>query len=351
MRFIDEACIEVRGGRGGHGCVSFRREKYVPRGGPDGGDGGHGGDVVLVADPNRSTLLDQRYHRVYSAPNGQNGGPRDRTGASASDLVVPIPPGTIVRLVRRVGPGGGEGEVIADLDTPGERFVAARGGRGGRGNARFATAARQAPRRAEDGRPGADLTLSLELKLLADVGLVGLPNAGKSTLIRRMSASRARVADYPFTTLVPNLGVVSCRGGRSFVVADVPGLIEGAAEGAGLGHRFLRHVERAGLLVHLVSVDADPDPETAWQVIENELRAFSPALAAKPRLTVLSKADLLSDEQAVAERCAAFPAEAGPVIAVSGVTGAGVPRLVDALSRRVFDADEPDGRPPEPQLR
>ena len=344
MRFIDEARIEVRAGRGGHGCVSFRREKYVPRGGPDGGTGGRGGDVVFWADPNRSTLLDQRYNKIYLAPNGVNGGPRDRTGACGEPLVIAVPPGTIIRDEE-------DGSVVHDLDQPDERFVVATGGQGGRGNARFRSATRQAPNKAQDGRPGEERVLTLELKLLADVGLVGLPNAGKSTLIRHISASQARVADYPFTTLVPNLGVVSCSDRRSFVVADVPGLIEGAAAGAGLGHQFLRHVERANLLVHLVAVDADPDPATAWTTIEAELQAFSPELAAKPRLTVLAKCDLLPDAAAIAEITAALPAEAGDVLAVSGVSGAGTDALVSLLTDHVFRTDEPDGPPPEPEVR
>lgn len=343
VRFIDEASIEVRAGRGGHGCASFRREKYVPRGGPDGGDGGAGGDVVLVTDPNKSTLLDQRYRRIYKAERGLNGDSANRTGASGAPLVIPVPPGTLVRVEP-------DGETVADLSEPGQRWVAASGGRGGRGNARFASATRQAPTTAEDGRPGEERTLYLELKLLADVGLVGLPNAGKSTLIRKVSASRARVADYPFTTLEPNLGVVSVPDGRTFVVADVPGLIEGAAGGAGLGHQFLRHVERARVLVHLVALGGELEPAVAWQTIESELAAYSPEVARKPRVTVLSKIDLLPDEAAIAAACAALPAEAQPVHSISAVTGAGVSELVRLLAARALPpvGADADGRPDEP---
>jgi len=344
MKFIDEARIEVRGGRGGHGCVSFRREKYVPRGGPDGGDGGNGGDVVLVADPNKATLLDQRYRRSYQAENGTDGAGANRTGARGQDLVVPVPAGTLVRH-------DPDGEPVADLSEPGQRFVVAAGGRGGHGNARFATSTRQAPKFAREGRPGEEHTLYLELKLLADVGIVGLPNAGKSTLIRRISASQARVADYPFTTLEPNLGVVSASDGRTFVVADVPGLIEGASQGAGLGHQFLRHVERARVLVHLVALAGEQEPATAWGVIERELRAYSPEVAAKPRLTVLSKMDVLPDEDAVAAALAALPPEAQPALAISAVTGAGVPELVRRLAEWVLTppGQADDGEPEEPQ--
>jgi GTP-binding protein len=343
MKFIDEARIEVRGGRGGHGCVSFRREKYVPRGGPDGGDGGDGGSVVLVADPNKGTLLDQRYQRLYRAENGRDGASANRTGARGVDLVIPVPTGTLVRYEP-------DGEPVADLSEPGQIFVVAAGGRGGHGNARFTSSTRQAPKFARDGRPGEEHTVHLELKLLADVGIVGLPNAGKSTLIRRISASQARVADYPFTTLAPNLGVVSASDGRTFVVADVPGLIEGAATGAGLGHQFLRHVERARVLVHLVALGGEQEPAQAWRVIEDELRAYSPAVAAKPRLTVLAKIDVLPDDAAVAAALATLPPEAGPAVAISAVTGAGVSELVRRMAALVLaPAEQAEERPPEPQ--
>lgn len=340
MRFIDEARIEVKAGRGGNGCVSFRREKYIPRGGPDGGDGGRGGDVVLVADAGRTTLLDQRYRHTYRAESGRPGFTRNKTGLSGEDLVVPVPVGTVVRHAP-------DGPVVADLATPGARYVAACGGSPGHGNAHFATASRQAPDRAQEGRAGEEYTLWLELKLLADVGIVGLPNAGKSTLIRRLSASQARVADYPFTTLQPNLGVVRA-GDRSFVVADVPGLIEGAATGAGLGHQFLRHVERTRLLVHLVAVGPETDIAHDYAVIEGELTAYSAELAGKPRLVVLSKADLLPDEAAIAEARAQLPAALGPVLAISCATGAGMDELHRALIARVLAVMPPAGPPPEP---
>lgn len=345
MRFIDEATIDVQAGRGGHGCVSFLREKFRPHGGPDGGDGGDGGDVVLVADPNQGTLIDQRYRKRYQAKNGTNGLGKDKTGARGESLEVMVPVGTLVRL-------DDDDEIVADLDHPGARFIVAKGGSGGRGNARYTSATRQAPKKAQDGLPGEEHRVRLELKLLADVGLIGLPNAGKSTLIRRISASQAKVASYPFTTLVPNLGVVGWRDGRSYVVADVPGLIEGAADGAGLGHQFLRHVERARVLVHLVAVEPGRDPVEDFQLIESELQRYSPEVAAKPRITVLSKLDLLADPAEVESSRAALAEVAGEALAISGVSGAGVDALKDAMGRAVFSlaAHADDGVPLEPSL-
>ncbi|MEC9071426.1 MAG: GTPase ObgE, partial [Myxococcota bacterium] len=288
MRFIDEATIEVVAGRGGPGIVSFRRESHVARGGPDGGDGGRGGDVVAWADPGTTTLLDHRYRHIYNAESGTSGGPAGRTGRSAPDLVLPLPTGTIITDAET-------GEVLADLVEPDQRIVVATGGRGGQGNARFSTATRRAPRFAQDGEEGETRTLELSLKLMADIGLVGLPNAGKSTFIRKVTRSQARVADYPFTTLVPNLGVARVDE-RTVVVADIPGLIEGAHEGQGLGDRFLKHVERTRVLIHLLSLSPDSmDPLDAFRTVNQELAAHAEDLAERPQVVVLNKVDLVDD--------------------------------------------------------
>jgi GTP-binding protein len=285
---IDLARIHSIAGKGGDGCVSFRREKYVPKGGPDGGDGGHGGSVALEVDPHVRTLLDCREQPRYRADSGRAGSGNNRTGKDGDDIVIKVPPGTVVKDAE-------SGAVLADLVSPGERWLAARGGRGGRGNARFATATHQAPRRADPGEPGEERWLELELKLIADVGLVGLPNAGKSTLLSRISRARPRIADYPFTTLEPNLGIVSRDAERQFVVADLPGLIEGAHQGKGLGLEFLRHVERTRVLVFLMDVTR-PSPADDLRLLENELTRYSAALAEKPRMVTLTKADLLPPE-------------------------------------------------------
>ena len=320
--FVDEATIQVSGGDGGNGCLSFRREKYVPRGGPDGGDGGPGGSVVLEADPGMSTLLPFRYRRHFRAERGRHGEGANRTGRSGAELVVRVPIGTLVL--------DGDGlSRLADLDAPGARFLAAQGGRGGRGNARFATSTNQTPTRHEPGGAGEQLTLRLELKLLADVGLVGLPNAGKSTLISRISAAHPKIADYPFTTLEPHLGVVDRGSFRSFVVADIPGLIEGAHSGAGLGLRFLRHVERCTLLLHLVDgTGAMADPLQALDTVDRELAAYGEELAAKPQIVVLTKADAIQAPDTVPrlrERAQALGRE---LLVVSAVSGEGLPELV-----------------------
>ena len=266
VRFIDEAKIYVRSGRGGRGCVSFRREKFVPRGGPDGGDGGNGGDVILVAQRNVSSLLDHRYRQHYIAQNGEHGKGKNQHGKNAPPLIVPVPVGTVVKDFYT-------GEILGDMVEEGQTLVVARGGRGGRGNARFATSTNQAPRYAEPGEEGEERTLLLELKLLADVGIVGFPNAGKSTLISRISAARPKIADYPFTTIVPNLGVVRYNEGKTFVVADIPGLIKGAHEGAGLGIRFLKHIERTRLLIHLLDLSplTGRNPIEDYHVLNEEL--------------------------------------------------------------------------------
>ena len=331
MKFVDEVTITVRSGAGGAGAVSFRREAYVPRGGPDGGDGGRGGDVILGADAGKSTLLDLQYQQRYSAADGERGKGGEAAGRGAPDLVVHVPVGTLVRHPD-------DGAVLADLDTPGARWVAARGGRGGKGNAHFKSSVRQAPRFAQPGEPGEERRLRLELRLLADVGLVGFPNAGKSTLIAAVSAARPKIADYPFTTLVPHLGVVRVGADRSFVVADIPGLIEGAAEGAGLGLRFLKHVERCRVLLHLVDLD-EPDAETClrkWDAINHEVARFDPALAAKPQIAVPTKLDLPQAAANLPAVRAALEARGLEVVPISAATRRGLGDLTAAVARRLF---------------
>ncbi|MDJ0928833.1 MAG: GTPase ObgE [Gammaproteobacteria bacterium] len=333
MKFVDEATIRVQAGNGGPGCVSFRREKYIPRGGPDGGDGGHGGSVYLVADENLNTLADFRVQRTFRAVHGVSGAGKNRTGASGADLEVPVPPGTRVLAADT-------GELIGDLVAPGERLLVAAGGDGGRGNTRFKSSVNRAPRQSTPGTPGEKRNLNLELSVLADVGLLGLPNAGKSTLIRAVSAARPKVADYPFTTLHPNLGVVSVEAHRSFVMADIPGLIEGAAEGAGLGIRFLKHLERTRLLLHVVDI-APPDPAIDAvgdaRAIISELERFSPELAARERWLVINKADLVGDDELEQRRAALCDALDwhGPVYVVSALAGTGTRRLVTDIMMRL----------------
>src|SRR5215475_5175380 len=290
--FVDEIDVFVKGGDGGAGCVSFRREKYVPYGGPDGGDGGDGGSIWLEAAPQLTTLLDFHYRRHYHAERGTHGQGSNRHGASGADLVLKVPLGTVVA-------DRDTGESLGDLTKPGERILAIRGSRGGRGNARFATSTNQAPRRADLGRPGPERWLHLELKLLADVGIIGFPNAGKSTLISRVSAAKPKIADYPFTTLTPTLGIVqTVDGERAFVIADLPGLIPGASEGRGLGHQFLRHIERTRLLLHVLDLDpaTGRDPLDDLRVINAELAAYSAELAARPQLVVANKIDLVEGD-------------------------------------------------------
>ena len=317
---IDLARITCRSGKGGAGCISFRREKYVPKGGPDGGDGGRGGDVWLEADPHVRTLLDCRERPRYNAGHGGAGQGSTKTGADGDDLVVHVPAGTVVKAAET-------GEVLADLVHAGERFRVVKGGRGGRGNARFATPTHQAPRRADPGEPGEELAIELELKLIADVGLVGLPNAGKSTLLSRVTRARPKIADYPFTTLEPNLGIVALDGERTFVLADLPGLIEGASDGKGLGLQFLRHVERTQVIVFLVDASAE-DPAGTLALLEHEIASYSAALAEKPRRVVLSKADLLPPEER-ADAAARLGLPGARVI--SAHTGFGVNELLEDL--------------------
>jgi GTP-binding protein len=341
MKFIDEATIEVRAGDGGNGCVSFRREKYIPFGGPDGGDGGDGGSVYLEAESAVNTLADFRHNRKFLAERGQNGMGKNRTGKSGADLVVKVPVGTIVHEEET-------GELIGDLVRDGERLLVARGGFHGLGNTRFKSSINRAPRQFKPGTSGEVRQLRLELKLLADVGLLGLPNAGKSTLIRAVSSAQPKVADYPFTTLHPNLGVVRVAEHRSFVMADVPGLIEGAAQGAGLGVRFLRHLSRTRLLLHLVDIGPLANPVTDIAVIMKELEQFSPELAGRERWLVLNKVDLLAPDER-ASRCRAIIDALGwqgPVYRISGLTLDGTDVLVqDVMAyldrvRAVEDAAE-----------
>ncbi|WP_053233869.1 GTPase ObgE [Sandaracinus amylolyticus] len=347
MRFVDEVTVEVKGGDGGNGAVAFRREKFVPFGGPSGGDGGDGGDVVFRADERLSTLLDLRYRRKLIAKNGESGRGKDQYGAAGEDLVVRVPIGTQVFDAET-------GTPVADLDANDKEFIIARGGRGGRGNIHFATPQDRAPRRAEPGEPGEQKKLRIELKLLADVGLLGYPNVGKSTLISRISRARPKIADYPFTTLVPNLGVAAI-GERSFVVADIPGIIEGAAEGAGLGHRFLKHVERTRVLLHILTLDPDPDrkPLQDYDVLLNELERFDPELAQRPMIVAVSKIDIPDVKKRVsAIRRGMKTRGVDKVLAFSAATGEGIDELLHEIVR-VLDAHpvaptpraQPLGRP------
>jgi len=329
MKFVDEAVIEVHAGDGGNGAASFRREKYVPRGGPDGGDGGRGGSIFVVADRNINTLIDYRYQRLFRAQRGENGRGADQYGKGGEDIVLRVPVGTVI-----VDADGGER--IADLAADGARAQVAKGGRGGLGNLHFKSSTNRAPRQSTPGEKGEARRLRFELRVLADVGLLGMPNAGKSTLIRAVSAARPKVADYPFTTLAPNLGVVRTDENRSFVVADIPGLIEGAAEGAGLGHQFLRHLQRTRLLLHVVDVaplDPDADPVKDARAIVAELKKYDPALFAKPRWLVLNKLDLLPEDERVARAKAFVKALRwkGPAFSVAAISGTGCRELVYAI--------------------
>jgi len=330
MKFIDEAKIEVIAGDGGNGVASFRREKYVPRGGPDGGDGGHGGSIWAIADRNINTLIDYRFARIHRGGRGENGRGADQYGHGAPDITLRMPVGTVITDAE-------SGELVADLARHGQRALLAQGGKGGLGNIHFKSSVNRAPRQCTPGEEGVQRQLKLELKVLADVGLLGMPNAGKSTLIRAVSAARPKVADYPFTTLHPNLGVVRVDENRSFVIADVPGLIEGAAEGAGLGHQFLRHLQRTGLLLHLVDMapfDPETDPVHEARAIVHELEKYDPALYAKPRWLVLNKLDLIPEDERAA-RVDAFLTEYAtdaPVFQISAINGDGCKRLMRAIS-------------------
>ena len=322
MKFVDSATIDVKGGNGGNGCMSFRREKYVPKGGPDGGDGGRGGHVYLKANSQMSTLLDFRYKKHYEAGRGAHGQGAKKNGKMGKDVVIPVPCGTVVRSAE-------SGKFIVDLTQDGEELLVAEGGRGGKGNPHFASSTRQTPRYAEPGGKGERLEIELELKLIADVGLVGFPNAGKSTLISSMSAARPKIADYPFTTLVPNLGIVQYRDYNSFVMADIPGIIEGAAEGKGLGLRFLKHIERTKVLAVLIAADSE-DIIAEYALLLSEMERFDPGLLLKPRVVLITKMDIAPEDF----NCPIFEDEVH-VQPVSSVTGQGIGELRDELWNRV----------------
>jgi GTPase len=360
--FVDEVDIHVEAGHGGRGCLAFRREKFVPRGGPSGGDGGHGGSVYIVASPHINTLINYRYHPLSDAEPGQHGMGSNCTGGAGKDLELAVPIGTLVyeKIVASQNPENVEHaetaenletrknpeyKLLADLSEEGQRVLVAKGGRGGMGNARFATATNRAPRKVQPGEPGEIKDLRLELKLLADVGLVGFPNAGKSTMIARISAARPKIADYPFTTLVPNLGVVRISQDRSFVVADVPGLIEGAHRGQGLGHQFLRHLERTKVLVHLVDMSGATgrNPVEDLDTVRQELELFAPTLASKPQIVVANKMDAVdpSDDSTVKALEKRAKALKLPFLRVSGVSGQGVPELLETMWRGLAPSREP----------
>ena len=326
MKFIDETKIRVIGGDGGRGCVAFRREKFVPRGGPSGGNGGHGGDVVMEADGQLTTLLDLRYQKQYKAGRGQHGMGSDCHGRRGDDRVIHVPVGTIIREAAT-------GELIGDLKAAGQRIVVAAGGRGGKGNAHFVSSTHRSPRFAQPGEPGEDKELQVELRLLADAGIIGLPNAGKSTLISVISAVRPKIADYPFTTLVPNLGVVSYGNHQSFVVADIPGLIEGAHAGQGLGDKFLRHVMRTRVLIHLLdaSTISESDPLAGWRAVNRELELFDPELMKKPQIVVASKIDIPEGKANAKLLAEKLPEKFRPLYQISAVTGEGVKPLVQRI--------------------
>ena len=333
---VDSVRVTVRAGNGGNGCVSFRREKFVPRGGPDGGDGGRGGSVILVVDEGLNTLLHLHRRRLVRAKQGTHGQGSNKTGRGGEDVYLRVPPGTVVR-------NAGEKEILGDLTENGQEMVVARGGRGGRGNARFATATNRAPRRADDGGAGEEVELELELKLLADVGLVGLPNAGKSTLLSRLSAARPKVADYPFTTIEPHLGVVSAPSDElhTLVMADIPGIIEGAHEGAGLGTQFLRHVERCPVLVHLVDLAGDSSLEARVDTIRGELEAHEAPLETRPWLLVGTKLDAVADREATLRELETVATAFGVSFrAISAVTGEGIDGLVERLFTMVGEVGE-----------
>ena len=329
--FVDEVDILVRGGNGGRGCLSFHREKFVPKGGPDGGDGGRGGHVILRVDSQISTLIDLRYQSQYRAQRGENGRHKNQHGKDGDDLIVNVPPGTLVKDAET-------GEILADMAASDAQFIAAAGGQGGRGNARFKSATNQAPRYVQPGIEGEERSLHLELKLLADVGIIGLPNVGKSTLISRISAARPKIADYPFTTLIPNLGVVRTSNFRSFVVVDIPGLIEGASLGAGLGFQFLRHIERTRMFVHVIDLSSltGREPLQDFQTINAELEQYEPTLLQRPQIVAANKLDVLDDDTRLSTLRAFCEQEGMACYPISAVTGEGVPELMQGVTRMIF---------------
>ncbi|MBI5815822.1 MAG: GTPase ObgE [Nitrospinae bacterium] len=335
--FIDRVRINIKAGDGGAGSASFRREKFAPMGGPDGGDGGNGGSIIFVADHNLGTLLDFTYHRHFGAEDGERGGKRQMSGKSGDDLTLKVPVGTMLLDAQT-------GEQIADLDRDGKSIVAAKGGKGGWGNVHFKSSINQAPRRANPGTDGEKRMIVLELKLIADVGILGYPNAGKSTLISRISAAKPKIADYPFTTITPNLGVVEWLEGKTYVVADIPGLIEGAAEGRGLGHQFLRHVERTKLLLHLidpVAVEEGRDPVADFKAINAELVKYSPDLAVKSQIVAISKMDAVTDKAGLKKAVKKLSkASGGEVFTISAVSGEGIDDLKKLIGRRLLEMKE-----------
>ena len=333
MKFLDKAKIRIVSGKGGNGMVAWRREKYVDKGGPAGGDGGRGGDIYLVADENISTLMDFKHKSVYKAQNGENGGIKNMHGAGADDLYIKVPLGTVVRDTKT-------GNTIADLTEHEQTVLVAKGGRGGRGNARFMTANRKAPQFCEPGEPGIERILELELKLIADIGLLGMPNAGKSTFISAVSSARPKIADYPFTTLIPNLGVVKKPDGGAYVIADIPGLIEGASEGVGLGHEFLRHVERCRFLLHIVDMTAE-NPYQNYEIINNELAKHSEKLRALYQIVVLNKADAVFDETKE-ELVAQFKKSADDVFVISAATHENLESLLHFIARKIDEIPKPE---------
>ena len=330
MKFVDEAKIYIKAGHGGHGCVSFRREKFVPKGGPDGGDGGKGGDVIFRATESHHTLLDLKYNQHQIAKNGGHGSGNHRTGKSAEDLEVTVPVGTIIKDFET-------GEVLADLSEPEQTFIAANGGIGGKGNAHFTTSTHQTPRFAQEGMEGDEFTLKLELKLLADVGILGFPNAGKSTFISRVSAAKPKIADYPFTTITPHLGVVKYSDSKSFVIADIPGLISGAHEGLGMGIKFLKHVERTSLLLHIIDISTEPD-NNAWSnftAINKELEHYNPELMDKPQIVALNKIDLPYVRENAKKEVALFKKKGIILHLFSAVTGEGIREIINNIIKKL----------------
>lgn len=330
MKFIDEAKIFVKAGDGGRGCISFRREKYIPRGGPDGGEGGKGGDVSIVAVQSLTSLLDFKYRRHYTAERGEHGQGNNRAGKDGRDIIIHVPIGTVIKDTET-------GEVIDDLIKPGQSIIIAKGGRGGKGNAFFATSTRQAPKFAQPGEKGAERWLYLELKLLADVGIIGFPNAGKSTLISHISAAKPKIADYPFTTLQPHLGVVRFGEHDDFVVADIPGLIEGAHKGKGLGIKFIKHIERTSLFIHLIDISPQTqrDPISDFEIINRELKAFNPDMAKRPQIVTLNKIDITEARKGLPKLLKFFKANGLTAFGISAATGEGLDKLVNYVGREV----------------